>query len=299
LSVKNLQYDGKNKSEFYRIRDSIHNFIDIILDNYWDFLFWITTIVFGLIMGDILILTYECEDYKHASLLVIFLSSAFLKFKQYNKNKSLREIQEENNELNNEINDLSYYNYNLMFENWNVLKTLCNEKLKKLVNDLNYESEVRASLYLYDDTVKAFHTPGRYAQDPELNKQGRFLYPSDVGIIGVAWKNKDNEYEENFSNHNYGTKQYLKILEMKYNLNVEDIKEFRMESVHFITIKIKNNGYNIGIILFESEKSGIMQLDKVETELEKEKNNLSLILSILKNNSSFVNTNHRVIYEKS
>ncbi|VEB27316.1 Uncharacterised protein [Actinobacillus lignieresii] len=123
--------------------------------------------------------------------------------------------------------------------------------LKGLFKQFKLTTHDRVSIYcVVEDN---FHMVHRYSDNPSLCNTAIHQYPLHKGVIYHTWchnkcyENKCVSYDENED-------EYLKYISMTYGYNIDEIKNMKMKSCHYLGLSIKEKGVNIGVIIFESTR---------------------------------------------
>ena len=107
-----------------------------------------------------------------------------------------------------------------------------NEHLAAIFYKLNLTDSERISFYKFQDDK--FHIIGRYSLNPDLAKRNRKYYPSDEGLIGLAWRNGEYLLNEGIPEFKHGTKkEYYDFIKAIAPVNEETLKSMNMKSRSF------------------------------------------------------------------
>ena len=143
----------------------------------------------------------ESQDLGLIILLIVFGLNIFLGTKIIRKNQSKQELTENIEQLGLKIQQLENDIDKIRRDSMEVF----NEHLAAIFYKLNLTDSERISFYKFQDDK--FHIIGRYSLNPDLAKRNRKYYPSDEGLIGLAWRNGEYHLNEGIPEFKHGTKK--------------------------------------------------------------------------------------------
>jgi len=151
--------------------------------------------------------------------------------------------------------------------------------LSNKVSDL--QDKERVSLYLFNSDE--FILVGRHSLHPNFLERNRIKFPSGEGCISDAFLNGSVSVSLP-ENH----KEYLDYCVKHFNMQRNLIKEQRMKSRDFYGEAISDGKRRIGVILFESQKKGILNINELSTVISEHTDFLCALLEQSNSVNSFV-----------
>lgn len=152
-------------------------------------------------------------------------------------------------------------------------KSLLQQQLKLIYDDLKFGHTERISLYRHDG--RAFVPLARYAGDPAYKQFGRRLYPDNEGCIGKAY-HEGESFVSNLPNVKDDALAYFNVLRDHYQIPRKTAKSFSMKSRSLAAHRIDDHhGQILAVIVFESlEPDSVLDREKLQQAMVRESQNL-------------------------
>ncbi|MEZ7500334.1 hypothetical protein QO200_16490 [Flavobacterium sp. Arc3] len=214
-----------------------------------------------------------------AIILVIlgFIINIFFYFQQSKKSKSILELNNTNEKLQDKIQLLESQiqqinrNYSEIF----------NEHLASLFFKLGLKDTDRISMYKFQDDK--FYIIGRYSSNPVLKVVRRRHYDSDQGLIAKAWQ--EGHYFLNSGIPDYSSKARSKkaictFFNTIYKIDPETLENITMKSKSFyLKAFMDSRGIQrTSIIVIESEKNKAFEIEELEKVINDEESKLTAFI---------------------
>ncbi|MDA8596295.1 hypothetical protein N9L20_07425 [Flavobacteriaceae bacterium] len=212
-------------------------------------------------------------------LIIVFVLNIVFGVRIIKKNQSKQDLINEKNTLGLKIqgleNELDEIRRNSM--------EVFNEHLAAIFFKLKLTDKERISFYKFQNDQ--FHIIGRYSINPELIKRKRKYYPSEEGLIGLAWKGGEFHVNEGIPEFKHRSKKaYYDKIKSFADIDDETLKKMNMKSRSFYLkafTDLKNIRRN-SIIVFESENEKIFELDDIRLNVNNEQQQLVAFIERLK-----------------
>lgn len=155
--------------------------------------------------------------------------------------------------------------------------------LKVYSKQRNLTSKDRVSIY-YEDKGDLYIL-ARYSKNPKLTKIHKQKFPLDKGIISKAWEDGFceytlPEYEENQS-------EYMGKCCNEFGYNEDEIKNLTMKSSSYYAKAIIDADDHIGIIVFESYNTSIIDESEKDSVSKFLESSSSLLANLIRNAREF------------
>jgi len=213
----------------------------------------------------------ESQDLGLVILIIVFLLNIYLGIKIISKNQSKQELTNNIEQLGLKIQQLENDIDKIRRDSMEVF----NEHLAAIFYKLNLRDNERISFYKFQD--EKFHIIGRYSLNPDLAKRNRKYYPSDEGLIGLAWRNGEYHLNEGIPEFKHGTKKaYYDFIKSIAPINEETLKNMNMKSRSFYlkAFTDSKNINRIAIIVLESENSNVFNFSEIRQKVNYEETQL-------------------------
>lgn len=143
------------------------------------------------------------------------------------------------------------------------------------------QDKERVSLYLFNSDE--FILVGRHSLHPTFSQKSRIKFPSDQGCISQAFF--EGKVSVTLPEHH---KDYVEYCVQNFNMARSSIKDQRMKSRDFYGEAIFDGKKRIGVILFESQKPGVLKANELSQIISEHTGYLSALLEQSNKVNSFV-----------
>jgi len=168
------------------------------------------------------------------------------------ENKVLREKNDEVELIRTSLNSSQEEVENLKSEIYFIHQKLVETWLKGISKQIQLDTFSRVTIYF--ENAESFTMLARYSSNPKLAKKHKLKFELNQGVISKAWEH--GEYIENKSpSFEDKPKEYIDYMSKKYSYSEKQLKDMNMKSCFYFALSITEADDNIGVILFESEKS--------------------------------------------
>lgn len=188
----------------------------------------------------------EIQNYLIVSSIILTIFIIFISIVTYIHNNQQRIEYEE-------LKEKYEYQSGIFNEYQSGIQENIDSILIDLSNNLCFGNTERISIYKHQGNY--FINFARHSKNIEYRRKTDRLFPINIGIIGVAYKNQNGTHEDHdFPDKNVDEKGYIKRHAEIYKINKDNAKNFKMPSRSYIAICIQNKHKNINtaVILFES-----------------------------------------------
>ena len=125
--------------------------------------------------------------------------------------------------------------------------------LKVISKHLGLNHDTRVSIY-YENNEN-FYVLSRYSLNPILAKIHKQKFPLNKGVISQAWQHGEYSEDECLEYKETSPDEYIAYMTKKYDYDADTINNINMKSCRYFALAIAEVGDNIGVILFESDKT--------------------------------------------
>lgn len=191
------------------------------------------------------------------ALLIVASIGVFINVKRKSTQKDVEELEKENRAFRSVIED-GKRNY---FDIWD-------DKARTISQSLQLDIRTRLSIYKFINEEKCFWLLGRYSENATFRERGRVTYPSDQGVIGMAWESGEY-YFGKLPSFESNSELYFAESEKKFKLPKKTLKTMNMKSRAIYAKHIKDtNGVPVAVIVIESMKRDAFDPQKLKQDLE-------------------------------
>ena len=151
---------------------------------------------------------------------------------------SLNSSQEETENLKSDI----YFIHQKLVETW----------LKGISKQIKLDTYSRVTIYFENEG--SFTLLARHSSNPKLAKKHKLKFELNQGVISKAWQHGES-IEKGSPSYEDDSEKYIEYMSRKYHYTREQLVDINMKSCLYFALAITEADDNIGVILFESEKS--------------------------------------------
>jgi len=165
--------------------------------------------------------------------------------------KRIKDYERENNELKNQVKELTYedeYHQDTILEIVKFLNKYIGDCVLEFCDQPHYTD--RISLYVFDE--EGFFPIARYSANPLYNSLRRHLYPPEQGAICHAWT--DGEYFRIYPDPVMQTDDYYRVLENQEHIPRSEAEKFSMKPILIYGYRIGENHQPKAVFIVESVK---------------------------------------------
>lgn len=183
---------------------------------------------------------------------------------QQNLSKKNKELTFENskiNQLKETINSISEDSELLQNELAELQIKLVTTWLKGSARQLKLGTNCRVTIYYY--VSEHFYVLARYSQNPKYSEIHRQKFSRNHGVISKAWEHKSCVDIVDIPCYKEDSEKYKKYMLEKYGYPMEKTDKLTMKSCQYVAISIVEADNHIGVIVFESDKRGLLKDQKV------------------------------------
>lgn len=157
-------------------------------------------------------------------------------------------------ELPNQLEEAQLAVDQMRIEHAETIFNVTSDYLGHLSNDhLNYSDTERISLYLHNGT--RFILAGRYSKNAIFTKPNRSAFPDNEGCIGQTWLHGGRLFIELPEDET----EYYQYMKIHLSIDKLTAKNLRMKSRAYCALAIEDGYKRVGIIMFESTATKILQ----------------------------------------
>lgn len=183
---------------------------------------------------------------------------------QQNLSKTNQKLTSENSkvhQLKEKINSISEDSELLQNELAELQVKLVTTWLKGSARQLNLGTNCRATIYYYVN--EHFYVLARYSQNPKYSEIHRQKFSRNHGVISKAWEHKSCIDIEDIPCYKDEPEKYKEYMQVKYGYEKEKTDKLTMKSCQYVAISIVEADNHLGVIVFESDKRGLLKNQKV------------------------------------
>lgn len=169
-----------------------------------------------------------------------------------NENSILRKENKETKLLESSLNSSQEEVEQLKSNIYHIHQKLVETWLKGLAKQIELDTHSRVTIY-YENN-EAFTLLARYSSNPKLAKKHKMKFGLNQGVISNAWEHGEF-LEESSPLYSGGNDEYNEYMSKKYKYSAKELNAISMKSCRYFALSITEADDNIGVILFESEKS--------------------------------------------
>lgn len=179
----------------------------------------------------------------------------------YKRNEELLEENGTVSQLKKKVNSISEDSELLQNELLELQVKLVTTWLKGSARQLKLGTNCRVTIYFYVD--RHFYLLARYSQNPKYSEIHRQKFSRNQGVISKAWEHQvcvDIKDIPSYVDDPEGYKNYMLT---NYGCATEKTEKLTMKSCQYIGISIVEADKHVGVIVFESDKRGLWNSQKV------------------------------------
>jgi len=183
---------------------------------------------------------------------------------QKNLFKTNQELTSENNkihQLKEKINSISEDSVSLQNELAELQIKLVTTWLKGSARQLKLGTNCRVTIYYY--VSEHFYVLARYSQNPKYSEIHRQKFSKNHGVISKAWEHKSCVDIVDIPCYKDDPEKYKNYMFEKYGYPMEKTDKLTMKSCQYVAISIVEADNHMGVIVFESDKRGLLKDQKV------------------------------------
>lgn len=182
------------------------------------------------------------------------------------RQKSSSKLEEEVGDKSNRIQKLERD----LFEIMSQFESLRHTEIRVLSERLNFTEKHRISIYKKEGDV--FVMLERYSKNPELNKKGRGIYPSNEGFISKGYT-EGTFFINNLPDPEKEHESYFQKITTECTIEKETLAKLRMKSKSYYVKALEDEyGDNrIAVIVFESINKNDLSKSDIDYCLDDEK----------------------------
>lgn len=191
------------------------------------------------------------------AFLLLACIGVFINVRRRSTQKDVEELEKENRAFRSVIED-GKRNY---FDIWD-------DKARTISQSLQLDIRARLSIYKFINEEKCFWLLGRYSENASFRERGRATYPSDQGVVGMAWEIGEY-YFGKLPSFESNSELYFTESEKKFKLPRKTLETMNMKSRAIYAKHIKDtNGVPVAVIVIESMKRDAFDPQKLKQDLE-------------------------------
>lgn len=183
---------------------------------------------------------------------------------QQNLSRKNQELTSENSkihQLKEKINSISEDSELLQNELAELQIKLVTTWLKGSARQLNLGTNCRVTIYYY--VREHFYVLARHSQNPKYSEIHRQKFSRNRGVISKAWEHKSCVDIVDIPCHKDEPEKYKEYMLEKYGYPKDKTDKLTMKSCQYVAISIAEADNHIGVIVFESDKHGLLKNQKV------------------------------------